>query len=57
MNMIGYVLSLALLVLAVDRLSLPHEGVQAVAVVLVAICTFLLHRYWVFATSRVFRSV
>lgn len=56
-NVIGYLLNLALLMLAVDRLNLPHEGVQAVAIVLVAVCTFLLHRYWVFGTGRVSRSV
>jgi putative flippase GtrA len=52
-NVIGYLLNLAILVLAVDRLNLPHEGVQAVAIVLVALCTFLLHRYWVFGTRRI----
>ena len=56
-NVIGYLLNLALLVLAVDRLNLPHEGVQAVAIVLVAVCTFLLNRYWVFATGRASRTV
>ena len=56
-NVIGYLLNLTLLVLAVDRLNLPHEGVQAVAIVLVALCTFLLHRYWVFATDRASRTV
>lgn len=48
---IGYFLNLALLWLAVDRLNLPHEGVQAAAVVLVAVCMFLLHKYWAFAPS------
>jgi len=56
-NVIGYLLNLALLVVAVDRLNLPHEGVQAVAIVLVAVCTFLLYRYWVFEADRVSRTV
>jgi putative flippase GtrA len=56
-NVIGYLLNLAILVLAVDRLNLPHEAVQAVAIVLVAVCTFLLHRYWVFGTDRIARTV
>lgn len=56
-NVIGYLLNLALLLVAVDRLNLPHEGVQAVAIVLVAVCTFLLYRYWVFETDQVSRTV
>lgn len=48
---IGYFLNLGLLWLIVDRLNQPHEYVQAVAIVLVAICMFLLHKYWVFAPS------
>lgn len=48
---LGYLLNLILLWLAVDLLSLPHQRVQAVAIVLVAICMFLLQKYWVFAPS------
>lgn len=46
---VGYFLNLALLWLAVDRLGLPHALVQAAAIFLVAVCMFLLHKYWVFA--------
>ncbi len=46
----GYLLNFFLLWLGVDGLDLPHQGVQAVAIVLVAINLFLIHRYWVFAT-------
>ena len=46
---IGYFVNLGVLWLAVDRLQLPHQSVQAVAILLVAICMFLLHKYWVFA--------
>jgi putative flippase GtrA len=45
----GYLLNFFLLWLGVDGLSLPHQGVQAAAIVLVAINLFLFHRYWVFA--------
>lgn len=48
---LGYLLNFALLWFAVDRLHLPHQGVQAVAVVLVAISLFLMHKYWVFAPA------
>ena len=48
---LGYLLNFALLWFAVGRLHLPHQGVQAVAVILVAISLFLMHRYWVFAPA------
>ncbi|MDD5389278.1 MAG: GtrA family protein [Gallionellaceae bacterium] len=48
---LGYLLNLALLWIAVDRLHLPHQGVQAVAIVLVAINLFFMHKYWVFASE------
>lgn len=46
---LGYLLNLSLLWLAVDLLHLPHRGVQAAAIVVVALSLFVLHRYWVFA--------
>lgn len=46
---IGYFINLGVLWLAVDCFHLPHQGVQAGAIFLVAICMFLLHKYWVFA--------
>lgn len=46
---LGYLFNLGLLWLAVDRLHLPHQGVQAVAIVAVAVGLFLMQRYWVFA--------
>lgn len=48
---VGYLLNLGLLWLAVDRMHLPHQGVQAAAIVVVALCLFLMHKYWVFAPS------
>lgn len=53
----GYALNLALLWCAVDWLGLPHQGVQLVAIFLVAASLFLLHRYWVFAPAAVRRGV
>jgi putative flippase GtrA len=48
---LGYFLNLALLWLGVDHLRLPHEAVQAVAIVVVALSLFLMHRYWVFTPT------
>lgn len=45
---LGYLLNLALLWLAVDRLHIPYQGVQAAAIVMVAVSLFLMHKYWVF---------
>ncbi len=47
--LLGYLFNLGLLWFAVDRLHLPHQGVQAVVIVVVAVGLFLMHRYWVFA--------
>jgi putative flippase GtrA len=53
---LGYLLNLGLLWVAVDYMHLPHQGVQAVAIVLVALSLFLMHRYWVFAPTASRRS-
>ena len=45
---LGYLLNFGLLWIGVDRLQLPHQAVQAVAIFMVAACLFLMHRYWVF---------
>lgn len=49
--LLGYLLNFSLLWFAVDHLHLPHQAVQAVAIVLVAISLFLMHKYWVFAPA------
>jgi len=51
--MLGYLLNLSLLWFAVDRLHMPHQGVQAVAIVVVAVSLFMMHKYWVFAPTVV----
>lgn len=48
---LGYALNIAMLWLAVDQFNLPHQWVQAVAIVVVAFSLFVLHRYWVFAPT------
>ena len=46
---IGYALNLSMLWLAVDLLSLPHQVVQGVMVIVVAVTVFLLQKFWVFS--------
>ena len=53
---LGYLLNLGFLWLAVDNLHLPHQGVQAVAIVTVAAFLFVMHKYWVFAPLTVRRG-
>jgi putative flippase GtrA len=43
-----YALNLALLVLLVDIGGFPHQAVQALAICLIALLTFLLQKHWVF---------
>lgn len=45
----GYFLNLAVLWLAVDRLGLPHQAVQGVMILTLAVLLFLLQRFWVFS--------
>ena len=45
----GYLLNLALLLLFVDWLDFPHQVVQAIAVIVVAIFLFIVLRIFVFA--------
>jgi putative flippase GtrA len=46
---IGYALNLSMLWLAVDVLSLPHQIVQGVMIIIVAATVFLLQKFWVFS--------
>lgn len=45
---VGFVLNLLTLHILVDRLGYPHQLVQGLAVVEVAVILFLLHKLWVF---------
>lgn len=49
---VGYVLNLLLLFIGVDYLNLPHQGVQGVAILIVAASLFLMHKCWVFAEKN-----
>lgn len=44
----GYATNLAMLALFVDRLGYPHQAVQAVMIILLAVMLFLLQKHWVF---------
>ena len=44
----GYILNFTILWLAVDRLGQPHQIVQGVMVLTLAVLLFLLQKYWVF---------
>ncbi|UCP09447.1 GtrA family protein [Pseudomonas sp. MM213] len=48
-QLLGYLLNLLLLSLFVDWLDFPHQIVQAIAIVVVAIFLFVLSRFFVFA--------
>ena len=48
---IGYVLNLAVLIILVDWAGFPHQVVQGVMIVVLAILLFLLQKFWVFAPS------
>lgn len=45
----GYLLNLTVLWLAVDQLGLPHQFVQGVMILTLAVLLFLLQKFWVFA--------
>lgn len=45
---LAYLLNLTALLLFVDRLSFPHQIVQGVMILVLALMLFLLQRYWVF---------
>lgn len=44
----GYLLNFALLMLLVDKYSFPHQVVQGILIVIVAMTMFLLQKYWAF---------
>lgn len=45
---IGYLINFAVLFVLVDKAGLEHELVQVVAMLLVSLALFLLHKLWVF---------
>ena len=51
-QLLGYLLNLSLLLFFVDWMSFPHQIVQALAIVVVAVFLFLLSRFFVFTQRR-----
>ena len=45
---LGYFINLLALVLLVDKVGLPHQLVQGVMILVVAVMLFMAQRYWVF---------
>lgn len=45
----GYLLNLAVLSLAVDRMGMPHQVVQGVMIPTLAVLLFVLQKFWVFS--------
>jgi putative flippase GtrA len=45
---LGYFINLFALVLLVDKVGLPHQLVQGVMILVVAVMLFMAQRYWVF---------
>lgn len=50
---LGYLVNLVALMVLVDRLGLPHQIVQGVLILALAILLFLLQKYWVFRAISV----
>ena len=48
---LGYVINLVVLIVLVDRMGYPHEIVQGVMVLSLAVMLFLLQKFWVFRPS------
>ena len=48
---VGYLLNLFVLYLAVDRFGLPHQIIQGIMIVTLAVMLFLVQKYWVFPAS------
>lgn len=47
---LGYLVNLTGLMLFVDFLGLPHQLIQGLLIVIVAVLMFLLQKFWVFTT-------
>ena len=54
---LGYLLNLLILIMFVDWIGFPHEYVQIFAVIIVAVCLFVLLRFFVFAEERLNEKV
>jgi putative flippase GtrA len=51
--LLGYLLNLVVLFALVDRAGLPHQWVQGVMILILAVALFLSQKFWVFGRSTV----
>ena len=49
---LGYVINYSALMLLVDQMGLPHQWVQGLMIMMIAIMLFLAQRYWIFALTQ-----
>lgn len=49
--LLGYLLNMAVLILAVDYANLPHQWVQGIMILVLAIFLFSLQKLWVFRNA------
>lgn len=54
---LGYLFNLAVLYVLVDRHGYPHQAVQAVMIVVLAMMLFLAQKFWVFRTDDAARAL
>ena len=54
---VAYLLNLLVLLVLVDRLGYPHQIVQGLMILFLAVFIFLLQKFWVFGVSPVSRSI
>ena len=47
----GYLLNLSVLMILVDHLGFPHQMVQGIMILVLAVLIFLAHKFWVFRTT------
>jgi len=51
-QLFGYLLNVALLYLFVDRIGYPHQWIQLIAIIVVAVYLFLALKFFVFRTPK-----
>ncbi len=54
---LGYVINFTCLLFFVDKLGWPHQVVQGVLIVMIAMLLFLLQKYWVFQREDAIANV
>lgn len=50
---LGYIINLVVLITLVDRLGYPHQAVQGIMILLLALMLFILQKFWVFQSPAI----